>query len=320
MLAEIMAANPMDALQCFTSISGSVPSWITRVTELAAHTSRKHAEFSEEFKRLAATHNQLSTLQRRRKNSSVHSIRPGSDLLLKTAGAAVDATSNVSGENASLVVRTRRQLIIYYDSHTQAELERTVRDIGNARNSLRKGKMSQLMRKSTNGLDMFAATSRSRESIRGMQLPPLEGFRRRTNGVPTITTTNNNSQNDSAFDFADKQLDIAQSLCETAAHQFLRTGDCAKELEDMLAKFKTVLQTATQEATRLREEKEREAEQEQEQMNGSPTHSPEFKSIHAVEDNKPPEPGSATIEVDDAVSDSSITIDITAFRANRFRM
>ncbi|KAF3400726.1 hypothetical protein DPV78_005446 [Talaromyces pinophilus] len=317
MLAENMAANPMDALQCFTSISDSVPSWITRVTELAAHTSRKHAEFSEEFKRLAATHSQLSSLQRRRKNSSVHSIRPGSDLL-KQAGASPDATSNVSGDNASLVVRTRRQLVIYYDSHTQAELERTVRDIGNARNSLRKGKMSQLMRKSTNGLDMFAASSRLPESIRGMQLPPLEGFRRRANGVPTITTTNNNSQTDSAFDFADKQLDIAQSLCETAAHQFLRTGDCAKELEDMLAKFKTVLQTATQEATRLREEKEREAEQEQ--TNGSPTYSSEFKSIHAVEDDKPPEPGSATIEVDDAVSDSSITIDITAFRANRFRM
>jgi hypothetical protein len=314
MLAENMAANSMDALQCFTSISDSVPSWITRVTELAAHTSRKHAEFSEEFKRLATTHGQLSSLQRRRKNSSVHSIRPGSDLLLKASGVAFDASSNVSGD-ASLMVRMRRQLIIYYDSHTQAELERTVRDIGNARNSLRKGKMSQLMRKSTNGLDMFAATSRSRESLRGMQLPPLDGFRRRANGAAgAITTT---TQNESAFDFADKQLDIAQSLCETAAHRFLRTGDCTKELEDMLAKFKIVLQTATQEATRLREEKEREAKQ---QPNDSSTYSSGFKSIHAVEDDKPPEPGSATIEVDDAVSDSSITIDITAFRSNRFRM
>lgn len=316
-----MAANTMDALQCFTSISDNVPSWITRVTELAAHTSRKQAEFSEDFKRLATTHSQLSTTQRREKNSSVHSIRPGSDLLLKPSGAALDAASNVSGDNASLVVRMRRQLIIYYDSHTQAELEQTVRDIGNARNSLRKGKMWQLMRKSLNGLDMFAATSRSRESLRGMQLPPLEGFRRRTNGAPTITTnsnTTNNSQNDSAFEFADKQLDIAQSLCETAAHQFLRTGDCAKELEDMLAKFKIVLQTATQEATRLREEKERQAEQEQ--MNASPIISSGLKQLHAVEDDKPPEPGSATIEVDDAVSDSSISIDITAFRSNRFRM
>ncbi|RAO69738.1 uncharacterized protein BHQ10_005750 [Talaromyces amestolkiae] len=315
-----MAANPMDALQCFTSISDSVPSWITRVTELAAHTSRKQAEFSEEFKRLATTHSQLSTTQRRQKNSSVHSIRPGSDLLLKPSGAALDAASNVSGDNTSLMVRMRRQLIIYYDSHTQAQLEQTVRDIGNARNCLRKGKMSQLMRKSTNGLDMFAATSRSRESLRGLQLPPLEGFRRRTNGAPTITTTtnNNNNQNDSAFEFADKQLDIAQSLCETAAHQFLRTGDCAKELEDMLAKFKIVLQTATQEATRLREEKERQAAQEQ--MDGSPKISSGFKQLHTVEDDKPPEPGSATIEVDDAVSDSSISIDITAFRSNRFRM
>ncbi|EEA28532.1 hypothetical protein TMatcc_003136 [Talaromyces marneffei ATCC 18224] len=312
-----MAANPMDALQCFTSISDSVPSWITRVTELAAHTSRKHAEFSEEFKHLATTNSQLSSLQRRQKNSSVHSIRPGSDLLLKPSGVALDASSNVSGD-PSLVVRVRRQLVIYYDSHTQAELEQTVRDIGNARNSLRKGKMSQLMRKSANGLDMFVA-SRSREPLRGMQLPPLDGFRRRAAGALITTTTTTTSQNESAFEFADKQLDIAQSLCETAAHQFLRRGDCAKELEDMLAKFKTVLQTATQEATRLREEKEQEAE-EQQQTNGSPTYSSRFKPFHAVEDDKPPEPGSATIEVDDTVSDSSISIDITAFRSNRFRM
>jgi hypothetical protein len=317
MLAENMAANPMDALQCFTSISDSVPSWITRVTELATHTSRKHAEFSEEFKRLATTHSQISSQPRRRKNSSVHSIRPGSDLLLKPSGVAVDASSNIS-EDTTIVAHNRRQLIIYYDSHTQAEFEQTVRDIGNARNSLRKGKMSQLMRKSTNGLDMFAATSRSRDSLRGIQLPPLEGFRRRATGALGTITANTTQNESSAFEFTDKQLDLAQSLCETAAHQFLRTGDCAKELEDILAKFETVRQTATQEATRLREEKEREAEQQQ--SNGSPTWSSGFKSIHTVVDDKPPDPGSAAIEVDDAVSDSSISIDITAFRSNRFRM
>lgn len=315
-LAENLAANPMDALQCFSSISDSIPSWITRVTELAAHTSRKHAEFSEEFKRLAKTQSQASLRKQRRKNSSVHSIRPGSDLLLNPSEAGLEATSTVSGDKASVVVRTRRQLVIYYDSHTQAELEQLVQEIRNARNSLRKGKMSQLMRDSTNALDMFAVGRRSRESLGGMQLPPLENFRR-NNCAPNITT--NNSQNDdSAFDFADKQLDIAQSLCETAAHQFLRTGDCVKELEDILVRVKIVLQTATQEATRLREEKEREAEQVQ--TDSSLTYTPRFKLIHTVEEDKPPEPGSEIIEVGDTVSDSSISIDITAFRSNRFRM
>lgn len=316
-----MATKPIDAFQCFTSISDNVPSWITRVTELAAHTSRKHAEYSAEFTRLASSHSHLSSTQRRRKNSSVHSIRPGSDLLLKPTGAAEDAPpSNVSGDNTSLAVRVRRQLIIYYDSHTQAELEQIVRDIGCARNCLRKGKMSQLMRDSTKGLDMFASTGRPRESFSRMQLPSLDGYRRTSaNGARGSTTTASmNTQSESAFDFADKQLEIAQSLCETAAHQFLRSGDCAKELEDMLAKFNIVLQIATQEVTRLREEKEQEVEPEV-STNIPLTYSSVIKPIPAADDDKLPEPGSATIEVDDTVSDSSISIDITAFRSNRFR-
>ncbi|EED22956.1 conserved hypothetical protein [Talaromyces stipitatus ATCC 10500] len=300
MLSGSVATNSMDALQCFTSISDSIPSWITRVTELAEHTSRKHAEFSEEFKRLATT--------------NIHSIRPASDVLFQP-GVAPDAnTSHVSG-HASPSIRLRRELIIFYDSHTQTELEGMVRDIGNARNSLRKGKLSQLMGKSNGGIDMFASARSC-----GIQLP-RDGFRR-----TRLSTTAGTTQKESAFEYTDKQLETAQSLCETAAHQFLRTGDCAKVLKDILSKFETVLQTTTQEAARLREEKEREAEQqqaeakEQQQANGVTSVYPSpLKSIIA-EDDKPPEPGTATIEVDDTVSDSSISIDITAFRSNRFRM
>lgn len=141
-------------------------------------------------------------------------------------------------------------------------------------------------------------------------------------------------QKESSFDYADKQLELAQSLCETAAHQFLRCGDCSSELESVKEKFNLVLEVANNEAARLRAEKEKEEAQEREKKEREPepeqeqertkTEKPSVqvdpdKSVGLTENGKPPEPGVAAIEVDDAASDSSVSIDITAFRASRFR-
>ncbi|KKA19864.1 hypothetical protein T310_6127 [Rasamsonia emersonii CBS 393.64] len=300
-----------------------------------------HAEFSEEYKKVAHVRP-----QRRRKNSSVHSIRPTSEL--KAAGVlassqkenqgsveanksdlparsrqkkgADDAASHHSAE-AAQPVRMRHNVVIHYDGHTQKELEQVVRDIGLARNSIRKGKMSQMMRKS--GVDMLSARLTSRESKQGftpMNGSPLSGRSTRTM-----------QQKESSFDYADKQLELAQSLCETAAHQFLRCGDCSTELEGVKEKFNLLLEVANSEAARLRaekeqeeaqereKEKEREQEQKQAKTEEPPAKVDPDKPVDVTENGKPPEPGVAAIEVDDAASDSSVSIDITAFRASRFR-
>lgn len=313
-----MAAQPVDALQCFTSLHDNLPGWIARVTDLAAHTSKKHAEFSEEFKRLAQAQPNYYKQQhhRRRKNSSVHSIRPGSEMRAtrKTADdASSTASSFAAAEGAMDGSRPRRPLVIYYDTHTQTELEQMVRDIGAARNNLRKGKMAQMMRKSSLALDLF--TSQSRHSLRQMQLP-TDSFRRTR---PAAT-----EQKETAFDFADKQLEIAHILSESAAHQFLRFGECKKSLDDITAKFNILLEMSNNEVCRLRAEKEREPEVQNadEQCPASPLKErmASLKPVDSLNDEKSPDPGTAAIEVDDAASDSSIDIDITAFRSTRIRM
>ncbi|OKL58221.1 hypothetical protein UA08_06531 [Talaromyces atroroseus] len=284
-----MAGHPVDALQCFTFLIDNVPCWISRVTELAAHTSRKHAEFSEEFHRLARSQPQQSP--RRRENSSSSSVH------------TKPAPSKQSGDE----VRPIRPLVIYYDSHTQAQLEQTVRDIGAARNSLRKGKMSQTTRIASLSLDMFT-TSQSRDSPH----PMVESYRR-TRPVET------DQKETATFEFAEKQLEIAQSLSEFAAHQFLRCGDCREELEEIIAKFSTVLEMAGNEASRLRAERE-----ERQRTDGSLSlkehiAASSLQVSDLFNDDKAFEPGIAAIEVDDAASASSISIDIAAFRSNRFR-
>ncbi|QKX58357.1 uncharacterized protein TRUGW13939_05479 [Talaromyces rugulosus] len=300
-----MAFHPMDALQCFTTIGENVPSWITRVTELAAHTAKKHAEFSAEYKKLADT-----LPPRRRKNSSVHSIRS------EVAAAAVtqskrgeDATS-IASDQISRFSRQRPRVVIQYDNHTQKELEQTVRDIGAARNNIRKGKMSQVMRRPNLTMEMFS--SRSRDSLRNPALPMDSLVRVQ---APRETP----AQQESAFDFTDKQLETAQSLCESAAHQFIRTGDCSTQLDTILEKFNLVLTATRKEVDRLHAEKP--ADIDDEKVESETLAAPAiFMTVDCGEDGKAPDPEIAAIEVDDAPSESSVSIDITAFRSNRFRV
>ncbi|KAN0066638.1 hypothetical protein V8E54_013170, partial [Elaphomyces granulatus] len=103
---------------------------------------------------------------------------------------------------------------IYYDGYIQKELVHIVHDIGSARNRLRRGKMTQRMK-----------------------------------GPPSAW-----KQKNTPFDFADNQLELAQSFCEAAAFQCLRCGDCTTELETVEQKFRLVLEATESEIERLRRE------------------------------------------------------------------
>jgi hypothetical protein len=351
-----MALVSMDALQCFNFISESLPSWMSRVSDLAVHTATKQAEFSEEYKKL--THTQT----RRRKNSSCRSIRPGQedgaerqqspekasvpqekDLTDSTAKGApapntrkrgTEQAPSIQSADGPQVIRTRHSVVVHYDGHTQRELEQVVRDIGSARNNIRKGKMTQLMKKPNLALEMFSKRISLREASRSIVAP--------SDARPSVLASmgrSRNVQKESSFDFADKQLESAQSLCEAAAHQFLRSGDCSTELENIQQKFRLVLEAAESEVDRLREEKEREekerGEKEREEKEREEKMREEKKlekseveetlrpksekPIVVAEEEKPPEPDMTTIEVDDASSEESISIDISAFRSTRFR-
>jgi len=324
---------------------------MSRVSDLAVHTATKQVEFSEEYKKL--THTQT----RRRKNSSCRSIRPGQDggerqqgpekasvpqekdLTDSTAKGApgpntrkrgTEQAPSIQSADGPQVIRTRHSVIVHYDGHTQKELEQVVRDIGSARNNIRKGKMTQLMKKPNLALDMFSKRISLREASRSI-VASSDGAR------PSVLASmgrSRNVQKESSFDFADKQLESAQSLCEAAAHQFLRSGDCSTELENIQQKFRLVLEAAESEVDRLREEKAREEKErgekereekmreekklEKSEVEETPRPKSE-KPIVVAEEEKPPEPDMTTIEVDDASSEESISIDISAFRSTRFR-
>ncbi|KAJ5246455.1 hypothetical protein N7468_001438 [Penicillium chermesinum] len=358
-------ANSMDALGAFSHLRTNLPTWITRVSELAAHTAARHSEYSEAYRRHAA----YKPKPRRHKSSSVCSVRtddvvplsqqkspsPERHSLVESATkedtptqqagrkrSSDEAPSIDSGDRYEYV-STRHNVIIDYDGHTQKELEEIARDIGLARNNIRRAKIALLGRGGfrTNILNKSANLSTRVESS---PLPALSCVRSTRTGsalVGVTTGSANGMRQDSPFDFADKQLEVAHGLCETAACQVLRSGDCATELDGVEEKFKMLLDMVKNEVARLEEEKKQQEAKEAEEREKSQ----QQEGLAPVADEAPSKPPvgaaarlarlgtltankssyastamSGAIEVDDGSSTSAESIDLSAIRSTRIRV
>ncbi|CAI7611799.1 unnamed protein product [Penicillium glandicola] len=341
----------MDALGAFTHMRDNLPAWINRVSELATHTHKRHDEYSEAYRR------HTTSKLRRQKNSSVCSIHtddlvpiaqrktpsPEPTALGTSQGAPEqgqrsgrkrttdEAPSDESNEEYAFV-STRHNVIIEYDGHTQQTLETIVRDIGAARNNIRRGQMASMPR---TGL---RAGLLSKGMNLNLNMPsalghsgPLSCVRstRTTSGLVGISGTSA-IRKDSAFDFADKQLELAHALCETAASQVLRSGDCGTELDGVEEKFKMLLEAAINEVDRIKAEKKQQEEHERKQQDGTAEEGPpkppptasaaRLARVAAIAASKPSMTTSGAIEVDDNSSISAESIDISAFRSSRIRV
>jgi len=158
-------------------------------------------------------------------------------------------TSNMSNP---IKYRTRSMIIVYYDSEVQKSFENLVRNIGTGRNMLRKSKMAAKMEAFAGGLeeddDSDDPTSGKTEYTPRIN---IRTTRVRISSHPLATARTD------AFDAADKELEKTQSLCERAAHQFLRDGDCRIETEQARERFGEVLRISEQEVLKARDKEEK---------------------------------------------------------------
>ncbi|KAL2861222.1 uncharacterized protein BJX67DRAFT_366876 [Aspergillus lucknowensis] len=301
-----MPTSQMDALGAFSHLADNLPTWITQLSDLTAYTAAKHAEFAEAFRK----HSAAPVRPRRRRDSSVCSIhtdsRSQSRVHRKRNSADGDNSSFDSGDGPA-VVSTRHNLIIHYDGYTQKSLEELVRNIGTARNNLRKGKMSQLpfARGPRSAATNFSSRSPSLGLAPTSDDQLLASVRSARNRGPPVPQ----APRDSLFDLADKHLELAHSFCETAAYHFLRAGRCASELNSVKDRFTVLLKLATSEVEHLQQEKK---DQESEEELENAAKSPEPQTLKRAASSEGP------IEVDDEQVEVE-SIDLTAFRASRLR-
>ncbi|KAL4821417.1 hypothetical protein BDW67DRAFT_49074 [Aspergillus spinulosporus] len=314
-----MSTTQMDALGAFTYLSDNLPTWISRLTDLAAHTTAKNAEFAETFKQHSAP-----SKPRRRRNSSVCSIqtdslsasRSHSQLGVKRRRQTNDGS--VDSCNGPTVISTRHNLIIHYDGYTQKTLEEMVRNIGTARNNLRKGKMAQLPLavgglRSSRGAGRTLPPALESDASEGDLLASIRTAR--TRGAPAPQQ----AARESPFDLADKNLELAHSFCETAAYHFLRAGGCTSELESVKDRFTVLLKIATEEVQRLREEQEAKKEQlDEKKGEADASTKATVTETETPVSSKRPASNEGPIEVDDDQG-SVESLDLTAFRVGRLR-
>ena len=346
----------MDALRSFTYLTDNLPLWLTKLDQLSVQVTEQHTRFTRltqytEVKLLRKKHDSTESLRHKIETSEPTAIvvtdslvPPTSQPVSSNAVILKDTTRTVlrkrkpgsalSGASGPQRYRTRSMIVVYYDSDIQDAFEQLVRDIAGARNNLRKGKTAASFKNRMAAMGMGGDLSSG-----GGLFPLLDPKMRLKVGinrqVPGLEGTSMNA----AFETMDKALEKAQSLCEIAAHQMLRDGDCREEIEETKEKFKNCMKTAKEEAEKLQEKEAKEVEEAQEEREMK--HTPD--AVPATTPEPPrPEPveiiltekvehpmiehptikhsdfaGIGAIEVDNESDASSVQVDLSAIRRTR---
>lgn len=328
-------ATPMDALASFTHLTDNLPHWLSKLDELSVQVAEQHARF---MRITQLTEVRLA----RKKHDSTESLRPRDDLRDNNGPTAIlitdasapptsdpmhskaiiikDTTKDIrrkrkpgsalSGASGPQRYRTRSMVVVYYDSDIQKAFETLVRNIAGARNNLRKGRTAASFKSRMASMGLMERTV---EGVSGFTMfdPKIRMKVGSDRQAPSLRATDSGPP----FEEVDQDLEKAQSLCEVAAHQFLRDGDCRQEINGARAKFEKCLGVAKSEAEKLREAEAKEKEQEQ--------RSEETPEVTVVEKVMVPAvgatdfPGTGVIEIDYESDASSVHIDLSAFRRTR---
>ena len=329
-----MATQQMDAVSSFVHLTDHVPNWLDQLASLIQHASEKNAEFMADYTKV------VSNLMPKRVKSpslqSIHSeddksvhlsqIDPRNDATLPTPPPAIEIDpleagtkylyaqaqkkrkpdgSIRSGASGPQKFRSKNQVIIYYDSHLQHELDTMVKAVGVARNNLRKG------RNALNASRGFQLPTLSRRHDAATLTPSLENIRSQTISRPGRYKRRSASQaaaneEEACFTDVDKMLENVQNQCETAAHQFLRDGDCKMELDSAQTSLNAILEKAVRTVEVLREKANKEEEEEaraKEEADGNDTDSemtlnnpPSMEHLNAISNKKAPTSVSLTLD------------------------
>ncbi len=278
-------AQAMDAYSSFVFLVENLPKWQASIESLALRSAEKNAEFTAEYKRLV-----IQARPRHKRTASVSSIHTADEQVADEQAdptESVDALSSPdpvhinpleagnrylyaqarrkrkpgpsirSGASGPQNFRNRNHVVVYYDSALQKQLDSLVKQVGLGRNSLRKGKNA--LAAATGFRLPTLPTSGSRDVSTLEDLRPAITSRSTSALLPikqTAVPIVQSLSDEASFVKADKDLEQIQALCETAAHQFLRDGDCKTELETIRQKLDALLSHATLTAESLKRLKE----------------------------------------------------------------
>lgn len=319
-----------EALKCFTSLLESVPRWIADLENILKSAIERQDRLLFENQPVDS---QLEVKWKLSRSSSLHSKRSHdekthhsileqdeaapsrpqlahmtkSDALRLSQRKRKTASALSGGASGSYKYRSRGMVVIYYDGDIQKRLEALVRSIGTSRNSLRKGKTSARV----HGLTWSSFEDDDERNASGV---PVVEMTKAVGGSPSPLERRSEGMKPErdAFVIVDGLLERAQAMCERAAHQLLRDGDCTPEMTTAKEQFASAQEIGTHELPALRKiadkaaerQRQREEKKEAQAEDGArtlPATNPSDEKLLAADD---PFSSSRTLEVDLEPDDS----------------
>ncbi|KAK5121471.1 hypothetical protein LTR85_005304 [Meristemomyces frigidus] len=270
-----------EALDSFTTLLEKVPGWIADLEDILKTATDRQNEMLFDSQPADSPPAPPALVKKPSKSSSLRSHRskgskvgkqnayhaqPGSpkatllqaQLPHMTASDALRLaqrkrkTVSVASDNQSgpSKYRSRSMVVIYYDGDVQKRFETLVRAISTCRNAIRKGKMGAKV----DNLSRTGSSSSEGSSSGAEEMVVNLGKLGYKSSRPRRTQMGAFGKHDGteSFDKIDTLLDKGQSLCEKAAHQVLRDGDCTLELTTAKEHFAEVQTLAEAELPALR--------------------------------------------------------------------
>jgi hypothetical protein len=270
-----------DALSCFKSLLDTVPTWLEELQEILKGAAEKQEEILFANKpsdsgihtpsKTPSLQSRISATGSDHAQQIVVPIRPALQHLtnsdaLRLSQRKRKTASIMSGESGPSRFRTKYAAVVYYDGDTQNRFEKLVRAVGLSRNAIRKGKMSAKV----DSLSLYPRSSFSSEDDDDSSgeeyhtpITTKMGFRTTANRATGYSAFVAHTADIEAFDRIDGRLEKGQALCERAAHQILRDGDCTQEVTQAREHFTEALRQAKDEIPVLEQKAQKAAERRQ---------------------------------------------------------
>ncbi|KAI8956452.1 hypothetical protein F5Y11DRAFT_205502 [Daldinia sp. FL1419] len=196
--------------------------------------------------------------------------------------------SMMSNENTIQKYRSRNMIIVYYDSYVQSFFEELVKFVSMQRNAMRKAKMAAKVARIRRLAEIEMPDDEDEEDGGNGELKPRDnliavaadagegkeetaediklrfkstrqmGPRNVAAGRVSARVTRSGlngglgafQDRGDIWEELDKGLEFVQGMCEQGAHQFLRDGDCAEEVEKIKARLALTKEAADKELAR----------------------------------------------------------------------
>lgn len=251
--------------KCFEVFVKEVPKWLEKVDELAR---------AIELWRLA----HLDNREDNARSPKTQSMQASSILARNSSGESqgVPDRSPTAAHQWNSISSPRKMVVVHYDAAIQNQIEGLVRNISAGRGYVRKAKISARVSSYANlgssgvGMQHMRREARSTSSSRG-----------------SIMIANNDSSN--TLENIESKLSEGQALCEHAAHQLLRDGDCYDDLHGIKDCFESILQTCDIENQKAQEQPYIEDYHRSIDISASMAHAESFAMDIAADDvNNPP--------------------------------